>query len=96
MAIVPDVPHPSVYIAEEMEARGWNRDMLAMRMGPEFGIWRLCLDLYFEVGPEKTNMRIGAKTVAAFSRAFGVSPDFFLNLERAWLASRPTRPDGAE
>ena len=82
----PDaVPHPSVFIQEEMDARGWSRDLVAMRMSPEFGLSRLTLDLYLDVGPRKTNMRIGEKTAKAFARAFDVSPDYFLNLEAAWL-----------
>ena len=80
-----EVFHPSVYIKDELEARGWTLDMLAMRMGPEFGINRLSLDFYFEFGPTEPNMRIGEVSAKALGRAFGVSPQFFLNMEKEWL-----------
>ncbi|MHC5536846.1 hypothetical protein ACYOEI_01070 [Singulisphaera rosea] len=80
-----EVFHPSVFIKDELEARGWTLDMLAMRMGPEFGINRLSLDLYIEVGPTEPGMRIGDLSAEALGRAFDVSPEFFLNLEAAWL-----------
>jgi len=75
--------HPSVFIRDEMEARGWDRIELANRMG---GDWRhrlLELDLYFEAGPHEPNLRIGDGK--DFSRAFGISAEFFRNLETAWL-----------
>lgn len=77
--------HPSEFIREEMEARGWSMDMLAMRMSPEFGITRLSLDMYFAIGPTEPNLRIGEKSARGLARAFGVSPDYFLNIEAAWL-----------
>lgn len=77
--------HPSELIREEMDARGWDMDMLAMRMSPEFGITRLTLDMYFEVGPTDPNMRIGGQTAEGLARAFDVSAEYFLNLETAWL-----------
>ena len=82
-----DVPHPSVFIQEEMDARGWDRWALAHRMGGDPRIKHLELDMYFEVGPEKTTMRMGP-TGDDIARAFDVSPEFFRNMERAWLASQ--------
>lgn len=81
------VPHPSEFIAEEMAARGWSRDRLAIEMGGDAAINRLTLDLYFDLGPDKTNMRLG-RSADDLARAFGVSPDFFRNLEKAWLKDR--------
>jgi hypothetical protein len=84
------VPHPSEYILEEMAARGWTRDHLALAMcadradEQEWSIWRLAVDLYFAVGPGDCNLRINPE---AFARAFGVSEQFFVNLEQAWLRS---------
>jgi len=86
-----NAPHPSVFIAEELAARGWTLDMLAMRMGPEFGVNRLSLDLYFEVGPTDQNLRIGDISANALARALSVSPEYFLNLERAWLNGAPPK-----
>lgn len=79
-----EVFHPSVFILEEMEARGWDRWELARRMGGDYRARRLEIDLYFEVGPDETNMRLGP-TGDNIARAFDVSPEFFRNLEAAWL-----------
>ena len=81
----PEHPHPSVFIREELEARGWTMDTLAVRMGPESGVNRLSMDLYFEVGPTEPSFLLGNLTAKQLGKAFGVSPDFFLNLHRAWL-----------
>jgi plasmid maintenance system antidote protein VapI len=80
-------PHPSAFIREEMNARGWTRWQLARRMGGDYIINLLCIDLYFEVGPATTNMRFG-DMADSFALAFDVSPDYFRNLETLWLAER--------
>jgi plasmid maintenance system antidote protein VapI len=80
------VPHPSVFIQEEMDARGWDRWEVARRMGGDYRRNRLIIDLYFEIGPEKPNMRIGDGE--DFARAFDVSAEYFLNMEKAWLEQR--------
>ena len=84
-------PHPSVFIQEEMDARNWDRWALARRMGGDSGLNRLCLDLYFEVGPEKTNMRLG-DTADKLAVAFGMSAEFFRNLEALWLRKEDGGP----
>ncbi len=76
--------HPSVFIQEEMDARGWDRDMLALKMGPAFGRNRLVLDIYFEVGPTNLNMLLGQRLATQIGQAFGVSPEMLLNLHAAW------------
>lgn len=79
-----EVFHPSVFIQEEMDARGWSRDDLALRMGGDFATDRLALEVYF-ILQHKRSMRIGDKFARQLARAFDVSPEFFLNLERIWL-----------
>lgn len=78
--------HPSEFIAEELEARGWSQDYLAVRMGGDPAINLLTLDMYRIVGPKDPRMRLGEATAAALGQAFGVSPQLFLNLEDAWRA----------
>lgn len=96
-------PHPSEFIAEEMIARGWSADDLAMRMSDgsehDFGICRLALDFYDTCGPGEPKMLIGSITAGKLGKAFDVSPQYFLNLESAWRASlpppsRPTTNEG--
>jgi hypothetical protein len=81
--IPAEVFHPSVFIIEEMEARGWDRDELARRMGGEWKLNRVVLELYFEIGPTEPNLRMGDGE--DFAQAFGVSAELFQNLEKAWL-----------
>jgi hypothetical protein len=86
------VPHPSEFIAEEMLARGWTAETMALRMSDgtdqDYGVCRVALDFYDEIGPDNVNMRIGYQTAARLGKAFDVSPQYFLNLERAWLISK--------
>jgi len=77
-----EVFHPSVFIIDEMNARNWTRDDLALRMGDDFGINRLALDFYLDIGPTEKNMRINPE---CFARAFGTSEKYWENHEKAWL-----------
>lgn len=90
-------PHVTEFIQEELDARGWSRAELANRMGMDACVRNLLvLDTLFAVGPTHTNCRLGQDTADRLGRAFDVSADLFLNLERAWLASmgddRPLTP----
>lgn len=82
--------HPSELIRDEIEARGWSLDELAMRMvggdREQFGVQRLALDFYFECGPTEPNLRMGDDSARMMAAVFDVSTDYFINLERAWLA----------
>ena len=85
-----EVFHPSVFLIEEMEERGWDRDRLATEMMGlsdklDWGVTRVSLDFYFEVGPGEPGLRIVDVTAEAFARAFGTSKEFWINLEAAWL-----------
>jgi hypothetical protein len=79
-----EVFHPSTYIAEELEARGWTIGDLAKRLPGDYGTNHLALEMYLMVGACE-GMHMG-DMAPDISKAFGVSPDFFSNLERAWLA----------
>lgn len=82
----PKPIHPTEFIQDELDARGWSRRDLANRMGMENCVRNLLvLDMYFEVGPTHTNCRIGQDTADRLSSAFGISAEFFLNLEASWL-----------
>lgn len=87
---VTAVPHPSEFIAEELMARGWSADDLALRMSDgtdhDYGVCRLALDFYDIVGPDEPKMFIGDITSTKLGKAFGCSPGFFVALEDAWRA----------
>ncbi len=51
MVVVAEAFHPSIYIKEELEARGWDVDDLAKRMPGNYGINHLAIDMYLECGP---------------------------------------------
>jgi hypothetical protein len=80
--------HPSELMLEEMAERRWTRDDLATAMmradDDNWGIHRLAIDLYFELGPTDRRMRLG-QSAAHYARAFGTSTDVWLALESAWL-----------
>ena len=69
--------HPSWFIQEELDERGWTLDDLALHMKGDFGIDRLALDFYFEVGPTTPNMRMDKETAYRLGIAFNVTPDYF-------------------
>lgn len=81
-----NVPHPSEFLLEELEARGWSLDRLAIEMGGDAPLNRLALDFWLAV--QEPNCRLGEMS-DQFAKAFGVSSDLFRNLEAAWLASLP-------
>ncbi|WP_176484561.1 HigA family addiction module antitoxin [Sphingomonas spermidinifaciens] len=81
-----DVPHPGVFIAEELEARDWLQRDLAYILGV----------------PEQTvNMIVSGKRgispemAKALGDAFDVAPAFFSNLQNAYEMSKARAPDPA-
>ena len=75
--------HVGEYIKEELSARDWPIEELAIRMGGGYGKNLLCVKLIIAV--QNKNLRLDNETVNGLSRAFGVSPEIFTNLETAWL-----------
>ena len=82
--------HPSLFIKEELEARDWTIGELARAMPGDYGINFVALEFYLDLGPEEPGLRMN-NMAADISRAFGVDPDFFSNLERAWLEHPATQ-----
>lgn len=76
--------HPSTFIQEEMDARGWDRTNLAVQMGGDAGMNLLCLDMYFIVGPTALDLILGDDTASQLAVAFDVSAAYFLGLEKSW------------
>lgn len=73
---------PGEYIAEELAARGWSTSDLADRMGGDPTIDQLTVDMLIAVSDKK--MILDEQTAIGLARAFGVSTQFFINLDRAW------------
>jgi len=74
------------YLWEEMEARGWTTDDVAMRMpaanGYEAGINLLTVMMVLAV--QRDGCLIGDELFAKLAAAFDVSEDLFRNLDATW------------
>lgn len=74
------------YIAEELDARGWNSDDLAIRMGyktdEEYGVDLLSVGFLLSV--QDDNLKVGDDLFRKLALAFDVSEQFFRNLDDVW------------
>jgi plasmid maintenance system antidote protein VapI len=88
------------FVCEELQERGWTLDDLASRMGGEFGVNRLALDMLLAFGDHRNDtfergVILGDTMAAGFANAFGISAEFFSNLDaqyRAWLVAHDLGP----
>lgn len=80
--IPAEAVHPTEYILEELEARGWTLDDLAAKTPGDFGLNRLAMDFYLL---QDEGVRLGEAGAEGLAAAFGTSKELWLNLERAWL-----------
>jgi HTH-type transcriptional regulator/antitoxin HigA len=77
------IMHPGVYIKEEMDERGWSqRDLAFIMKVPEQAI-SLILREKRGISPEMAHL---------LGDAFGVSPDFFANLQKAYEMAQAKKP----
>lgn len=74
------------YVCEEMQARGWNSDDVALRMGyktnEEFGIDLIAFGFLLSV--HEDNLFVDDKLFRKLATAFDVSEEFFRNLDAMW------------
>jgi len=97
----PDM-HPWHMIAEELLARGWSVEDLAIRMADpdyeerlkEIGTNLLVLDLYKTVGPTDPRCMIGERSGKAIARAFGIDENIIIAMDKKWreAATLRTKP----
>jgi len=79
-----DIQPPGYFIREELEARGWTQRDLAFVLG---------------MSEQAVNMIVSGKRgispdmAKALGEAFGVHPDFFANLQKAYEMSRARDPE---
>lgn len=71
----------SVFIREEMEARGWTDADLYARLGDD-PVMLCAVDLTLTV--DDPGLILDENTAAALGQAFDVDPSYFLNLDKAW------------
>jgi hypothetical protein len=86
------VTHISEYIRDEIEARGWDLDFLAVMMEAstdefkrQVQVTRGALEFLMEL--QEPNMILG-ECGPKLDRAFGVSPGMFERLHEAWRAAK--------
>ena len=74
------------FLAEEMDARGWTAVDVAARMGgtSEQEVFRNAVIVDLILAVQKDGCLIGDKTFNQLSRAFGVSAQYFRNLDVMW------------
>lgn len=72
------------FLYEEMKARGWTSDDVAVRMGirDDGGDFLLVALL---LGVQRDSLVIDDKTFAGLARAFDISQEYFRNLHSTWL-----------
>lgn len=80
------------FVLDEIEARGWSLDDLAARMGGNTDVNRLALDFLIYAHDER-GLHIGQTMADQLAYAFGVSAQFFVNLDNAYRAARATHPE---
>lgn len=68
-------PHVGEYIQEELEAREWSQQDLAYILGKDSSYINKILAEKHGVGPEMAK---------ALAKAFDMSPEFFLNLQKSY------------
>ena len=86
--------HPSEFIREEMNERGWDDLDMAARMGGDPVNSLLELQMYLAVGETgDPRLRLG-EMAGKLAKAFGTSVGFWLNLERAFLGEPMQHREG--
>lgn len=76
---------PSVFIGDELKARGWTEENLIERLHHPMD--RLSVMLILHVNDK--HIILDPRTANALGAAFDVSPQFFLNLDAAWRGVEP-------
>ncbi len=83
-ALLTDVPHPGAFIKDEIEARGWLQRDLAYILGVKEQAINPILSGKRGVSPDMAQ---------ALSKAFDISAEYFLNLQKAYELSTAKAAD---
>ncbi len=86
--IPAEVFHPSVFIREEMNERGYSLKDVVFRMRryeseSDWATQCLAVEKYMVCGPLDKNIVLGPMA-EEFAAAFGVNSELFTNLEKSW------------
>lgn len=81
--------HVMDFVNDELEARGWNLDVLAVRMGGDASRNLLALQILDNV--REPGVLLGEESAAAIGNAFGTGAKLWLNLDDTWQRYAKTR-----
>ena len=85
-SMLKEVPHPGEFIRDELDARGWAQRDLAYILGVKEQA----------INPIMSGKRgISPDMAHALSKAFGISAEYFLNLQKAFELSNAREADPA-
>ena len=85
-SLLKEVPHPGEFIRDELEARGWAQRDLAYILGVKDQA----------INPIMSGKRgISPDMAQSLSKAFGISAEYFLNLQKAYELSTAREADPA-
>ncbi|WP_339631023.1 HigA family addiction module antitoxin [uncultured Sneathiella sp.] len=85
-ALLNEVPHPGEFIRDELESRGWAQRDLAYILGVKEQA----------INPIMSGKRgISPDMAQSLSKAFGISAEYFLNLQKAYELSTARAADPA-
>jgi len=77
---------PGLFLAEELEARGWTSADLAMRMGGatdhDIAVDQCSVDLLLHI--HNPDLLMGEEMANKLASALGGGADYWINLDRAW------------
>ena len=76
--------HVGVYIADELEARGWTTADAAKRMGGDPAVDELALDLWIACG-DTVHLIMSDECARGLSLAFGTSPEIWMSLHKSFM-----------
>lgn len=80
------------FLQDEMDARGWSVGDVASRMASGYharAVWTLTMELLLHCSD--TDMTIAGETADALGRAFGTSPELWINLNASYQKWRKGR-----
>jgi HTH-type transcriptional regulator/antitoxin HigA len=87
--IPAEVFPPGELIEEEMNARGWDEADIARRMGSARAYETNLLCVMLIIAVRDVSLILDEETANGLGRAFGVSPQYFLNLDALWRRFGP-------
>lgn len=86
-----EIIHPSEFIQDELDERGWTLEDIVKYMDGDYSVNLLTLELLMAIHDD--NIFLDQETAEGIGRAFGTSPQFWINL---WDNYRLSRKQPAE